>query len=392
MLDLDKILILNERDFEFLNDSKYRSSNKYINRYSYSELENEIFIIPAIIVSWFIIGITMQHVEKFDNKFIGFMFAVLYLSSFVFIPYLLYKLGVGVKRMILNRVKTFDKFKSNQQIVNEYSNLKEKLRNKIDEYISVSSIQLYKEISLSNSNFMKEIYFNNYLLIDKYYNKLWKPYWNIKPFLESAKLIIESEFEDNEEDLKPYSVPIYISNPKNPNEIIIQDDVINNKITLTENNNIINDEKVNKNKIIAKKNNWDELNEKKSKIGNLGGLYVLEIEKSKINLLNPEFLNKIFHASNHSDSYGYDILSFDENGNEIFIEVKTTVNKNPDQFFITKNELLVMSEKDEAYHLYFVYEFDEIKNSGKIKILKGEKEIMNNISLEPLNYSAKLKT
>ena len=51
---------------------------------------------------------------------------------------------------------------------------------------------------------------------------------------------------------------------------------------------------------------------------------------------------------------GYDIKSFNEDGEEIFIEVKSTVSKGKDYFEISDNELLAAKSLEGSYFIYQV--------------------------------------
>ena len=74
------------------------------------------------------------------------------------------------------------------------------------------------------------------------------------------------------------------------------------------------------------------------------------------------------------DGLGYDILSYDKNGNEKYIEVKTTAGPEEGSIFITANELKMSQMKPDQYYLYRVYDFDKVNMTGKISIRKGSLE------------------
>lgn len=113
-------------------------------------------------------------------------------------------------------------------------------------------------------------------------------------------------------------------------------------------------------------------NEKENKrIGDLGELLVLQFEQEKLNSLgikkNPEHKSK-----SEGDGLGYDILSYDENENEIFIEVKTTKNSSNTPFYITRNELIRSQQDSEKFFLYRLHEFDDCNNKAKYYTRQGE--------------------
>lgn len=126
-------------------------------------------------------------------------------------------------------------------------------------------------------------------------------------------------------------------------------------------------------------------NEKENKrIGDLGELLVLQHEQEK---LKSHGINKPpKHISkSDGDGLGYDILSFDENGNEIYIEVKTTRNGVNTPFYITRNELERSKLDHKKFFLYRLYDFDDINNSAKYFKRSGDlTELCNN----PIVYKA----
>lgn len=69
---------------------------------------------------------------------------------------------------------------------------------------------------------------------------------------------------------------------------------------------------------------------------------------------------KIEHTSLvRGDHEGYDILSFEENGSERLIEVKTTKYGKETPFFVTRNEVSVSETNASQYYLYRMFSFRE---------------------------------
>ena len=61
------------------------------------------------------------------------------------------------------------------------------------------------------------------------------------------------------------------------------------------------------------------------------------------------------------DGLGYDVLSFDEQGDELLIEVKTTRRPREFPFLITRNEVALSTEVPDRFRLYRVYDFNKPK-------------------------------
>lgn len=89
-------------------------------------------------------------------------------------------------------------------------------------------------------------------------------------------------------------------------------------------------------------------------IGELGEKYVIEYEKRRFKREGREDLaEKVNQISLVNVGAGYDILSFEREGMERFIEVKTTTSDSS-QFQLTANEYKVAKLKQKSYWIYFV--------------------------------------
>jgi len=129
-------------------------------------------------------------------------------------------------------------------------------------------------------------------------------------------------------------------------------------------------------------------NEKVNKeIGEEGEILVLQYEQEKLKSLG---INKqpIHKSKTEGDGLGYDILSYDENGNEIFIEVKTTTDKYQTPFYVTQNELKFSQEHGSNYFLYRLFEFDKKKETAKYFIHQGE---LTELCCNPIVYKVIIK-
>lgn len=108
----------------------------------------------------------------------------------------------------------------------------------------------------------------------------------------------------------------------------------------------------------------------KERIGLLGEQFIYEQEKSRLNRVSRQDLaNKVKIVSSQSD-FGYDILSFDEQGQEIHVEVKTTSKSenNDDGFWLSDYEKQ-LAEKDSLWKLYRVWNINgepHFENLGNI--------------------------
>ncbi len=137
-----------------------------------------------------------------------------------------------------------------------------------------------------------------------------------------------------------------------------------------------------KNKIYI---DFDERHEENSNTGNKGEEMVLKNEKNYlIKLRRMDLANKIKRISLEDTSAGYDILSFDSDGNKKLIEVKSTVlpKRKEFSFNITSNEKKV-AESSDNYFIYLV--FDVNGQSPKIATIKNPFSL-GMLIVEPTQY------
>jgi len=94
----------------------------------------------------------------------------------------------------------------------------------------------------------------------------------------------------------------------------------------------------------------------KERIGLLGEQFVFEQEKSKLKRASrQDLVNKVKIVSAQPD-FGYDVFSFDEHGQEIHIEVKTTSkSENSDDGFWLSDYEKRIAEQDKYWRLYRVW-------------------------------------
>ena len=95
------------------------------------------------------------------------------------------------------------------------------------------------------------------------------------------------------------------------------------------------------------------------KLGRSGEQVVLEYEQWRLERAGRKDLSKRIRwvAELDGDGLGYDIRSFDEDGADIFIEVKTTRSGIEMPFLISANEVAVSSEFGRRYRIYRVFNF-----------------------------------
>ncbi|WP_421808704.1 DUF3883 domain-containing protein [Flagellimonas sp.] len=170
----------------------------------------------------------------------------------------------------------------------------------------------------------------------------------------------------------------YIKNLKDL-KIIKSDEIISSNL-------ITKEEHVN---FAAKITNYIQNSIDNKRIGDLGEIWVIKKEKEYlIENKKPKLAKKIEHVSKEQgDGLGYDILSFDLNGNKKYIEVKTTKGPLDSTFYVTKNELERSKIEEENYYLYRVYNYNEDNETGSLLRIKGN---LSNICNIPVSFKVNL--
>jgi len=124
-------------------------------------------------------------------------------------------------------------------------------------------------------------------------------------------------------------------------------------------------------------------------IGMAGENFILEYERECVRKYNlPEDKKVMWISKDVGDGLGYDILSYDSQGNEIYIEVKTTPGNEKSSFYITANELLKSEQEKERYYLYRVFNFDMKKQQGELSVRRGS---LKDLCIMPKVYKVKLE-
>jgi hypothetical protein len=146
-----------------------------------------------------------------------------------------------------------------------------------------------------------------------------------------------------------------------------------------------------KNQNLLQQFHSNQLGEKVSpdkEIGRSGEIFVKEYEKCRLIKNNkPELADKVEDVS--KNNCGFDIYSFNINGDNRLIEVKTTGSNLDNQFFLTPNEIRASKINPDSFWLYRVYNFSSKTKEGKIKCLNGD--LTSFLELSPRSFSANKK-
>ncbi len=135
------------------------------------------------------------------------------------------------------------------------------------------------------------------------------------------------------------------------------------------------------------KTNYLEQEARNSSLGAAGEEFVLKYEKTRLESIEKlNLADRIEQVSEtQGDWVGYDIRSFNEDGSDRFIEVKTTKYGIQTPFFVTKNELGFSKENSSDYNLYRVFSF---RKTPKLFMLQGRLDMA--CTLDPVQFRARI--
>ena len=133
--------------------------------------------------------------------------------------------------------------------------------------------------------------------------------------------------------------------------------------------------------------NYLEREARNTSLGAAGEKFVLEYEKTRLMSIEKfNFVDRIEQVSEtRGDWAGYDIRSFNDNGSDRFIEVKTTRYGIETPFFVTKNELGFSTKNSLDYNLYRVFSF---RKAPKLFMLQGRLDKV--CTLDPVQFRAQV--
>lgn len=138
---------------------------------------------------------------------------------------------------------------------------------------------------------------------------------------------------------------------------------------------------------VPEKVNFLEIEANNIELGDAGEQFVINFEKARLIRAGKESLaERIEQVSvTQGPSAGFDVLSFEENGSDRYIEAKTTKNGKNTPFYVTPNELRFSQENAKRYHLYRVFKY---RTDPKVFSLQGDLEDL--CDLRPSEYMARI--
>lgn len=111
-------------------------------------------------------------------------------------------------------------------------------------------------------------------------------------------------------------------------------------------------------------------------------------EKERVSCFASEDVNRVIHVSKElGDGAGFDILSIDEDGNDIYIEVKTTEGRIDAPFYMTANEYYFfdINKYENNSFIYRIYDFNKENNEGKVHVISA-KDLFLQYGFDSMSY------
>lgn len=131
---------------------------------------------------------------------------------------------------------------------------------------------------------------------------------------------------------------------------------------------------------------FDKKHRENKELGDFGEELVRDYEQNKLKEKGLQsFADKVKIVK---DGKGYDVFSFDENANEIFIEVKTTKGSEKAPFYLSLNEKLFFEKNQDKYSIYRLYNYDQDKNYADFFIVNNFDE---QLLFQPTEFKVYLK-
>lgn len=122
-------------------------------------------------------------------------------------------------------------------------------------------------------------------------------------------------------------------------------------------------------------------------LGEAGEGFVVEYERARLWKLGCRKLSdRVEHAAaTKGDGLGFDVLSFEPDGRERFIEVKTTAFGKETPFYITRNEVEFSKFYAPQFRLYRLFEFRKVP-----RMFSLEGSVRERCLLDPVTFLARI--
>lgn len=138
----------------------------------------------------------------------------------------------------------------------------------------------------------------------------------------------------------------------------------------------------------AVKRDYLEREAQNQSLGLAGEAFIVQFEHWRLVELGEHCLaDKVEHVSvSQGDGLGYDILSFETNGKERLIEVKTTTFGRETPFFVSQRELALSEGAKDQFHLYRLFEFRKSPRFFDLRGSLGQHCVLDSVTYRASFY------
>ena len=158
----------------------------------------------------------------------------------------------------------------------------------------------------------------------------------------------------------------------------------NKRNTLTEGErpNIIRSRIPQQRKYKGKKTDWHKKQRTSNALGKKGEELVMKMQKIKLKGLG--LTDESEQVDKMLDGAGYDILSFNEEREKIYIEVKTTTGSSNEPFYMSLNEKEFFEKYPENYYLIRLYNYNFTQDTADYFVLTPEE--LKGFDFTPISF------
>ena len=140
---------------------------------------------------------------------------------------------------------------------------------------------------------------------------------------------------------------------------------------------------------VPRKIDWDTLNKTRKYHGDLGEMFVYDLEVNYLTKIGrSDLTEKVQHVASEGDGHGYDIKSFNKDGSEKFIEVKATNSSTGSTFNISKNEFNFLQTHLSSAFVYHVHNVNNERETTVVIYSAGK--VVNSPDISPSGYVVKM--
>lgn len=138
-----------------------------------------------------------------------------------------------------------------------------------------------------------------------------------------------------------------------------------------------------------RKIDWDALNKTRKLHGDLGEVFVYDLEKNYLMKIGrSDLAEKVKHVATEGDGHGYDIKSFNKDGSEKYIEVKATNSSIGSSFNLSKNEFNFLQTHLNNTVVYHVHNVNNERETTVV--VYPASSVVNSPDISPSGYVVKM--